>query len=59
LGFDRADRVQSPLHLGRRSSVGQRTIIAASGEPAKLTYDGRFSEDSEMHAGGAKVGLKF
>ena len=34
-------------------------VLTVDGLEIKLTYDGRFSEDSEMHAGGAKVGLKF
>lgn len=34
-------------------------VLSAGGVEVKLNYDGRFSEDSESHAGGAKVGMKF
>ncbi len=34
-------------------------VLSVDGLEVKLNYDGRFSEDSEMHSGGAKVGVKF
>lgn len=34
-------------------------VLSASGVDVKLTYDGRFSENSEMHSGGVKASLPF
>jgi hypothetical protein len=34
-------------------------VLNAAGVDVKLTYDGRFSEHSEMHAGGIKAALPF
>ena len=34
-------------------------VMTLEGLDIKLNYEGRFSDDSEMHAGGAKVGIKF
>ncbi len=38
---------------------GGLTVLASDGVSLKLNYDGRFSGDSEMHGGGAKVGVNF
>jgi hypothetical protein len=34
-------------------------IFTADGVDLKLTYDGRFSENSDMHAAGAKAAIPF
>jgi hypothetical protein len=34
-------------------------VISVDGLNVKLNYDGRFSDDSDMHAGGVKVGVRF
>ncbi len=34
-------------------------LITAGGVELKLNYDGRFSDDSELHAGSVKAGVKF
>lgn len=34
-------------------------VLTVNGVDIKLNYDGRFSDDSEMHSSGARVGVKF
>ena len=34
-------------------------VLAYDGVNFKLNYDGRFAEHSELHSGGAKVGINF